>query len=283
MQGKIELIKSDGTKSSIDLISLFNISINGTDKEFILLTADEVDQNGLIKIMAAEVKDGKLEKITDQSDWSEVKNAMRSIISSSKGNYTYINPGDVALSFVVGNDYARVIAVQDAAKAQLIKDYAENKPAPVIPEPEEKPEPEDPNKDIYPQDSADKSGDEVSPGIAEVDPNAPVSNPFETEPNLDTSSTTNEEPVVTPTEQVAEVEPAPLKDIVNNSVDLANDNENNQAARDVLINKIIAAVDEYIESTTSDKENLEISALKTNIESMQEQLKAMADTINTQE
>lgn len=314
MQEKIELIKNDGTKNSIDLISLFNVDIAGNKKEFILLSANEIDQNGLIKIMAAEVHDGKLDKITDQNDWTVVKNVMRSIISSSKGDYTYINPGDVALSFVVSDDFARVIAVQESAKAQLEKDYNESKPAPVATQ-EEAPQPvADPNSVIYPKTDETPTGEEVSPGIAEVnsiDPSKETedfpqefTNDFTN--NIDITNNNLEEPSVqnvpeetqssniapesseestfdtSAQEQVSNIEPAPLKDIVNNEI--SNDEVNpNDSARQILIDKIMSAVDEYIETTTHSKESLEITALKTSIKTMQEELNEMANALNTQE
>jgi hypothetical protein len=306
MQGKVELIKNDGTKTSIDLISLFNIA----DKNYILLTANEVDQNGLIKIMAADVIDGKLEKIVDQGQWTAVKNAMRSIISSSKGEFTYVNPGNVALSYVVNDDFARVIAVQEAAKMQLIKDYEDNKPEP---EKVEEPAPvvENPDAVIYPHDDNVQSGDEVSPGISEegtdnssddnqVDEDTPAEEPKEEETNTasmdevniptefptdiptDNNETTEVKTSTSNTESVENVEPAPLKDIVD---DFANkEAKTMDEARANLINIITAAVDEYVETIKKNNdESLEINALKTNIKAMQEQLNAMADTLNTQE
>ena len=307
MQGKVELIKSDGTKTSIDLISLFSVKLGEIEKNYILLTANEVDQNGLIKIMAAEVIDGKLEKITDQGQWAAVKSAMRAIISSSKGDFNYVNPGNVALSYVVSDDFARVIAVQEVAKTQLIKDYEANKPSAPVEAEEPEPKEEDPAAVIYPHVEDTQSGDEVSPGISEngvdenkedaddstdeepaeqesgTEPTEPeVQNVFQTEPQVENDTESNVPVNNTNPETVASVEPAPLKDIVD---DFANrEAKDMDYAREKLVSIIMAAVDEYVDTIKKSKdESLEINALKTNIKAMQDQLNEMANALNTQE
>ena len=307
MQGKVELIKSDGTKTSIDLISLFSVKLGEIEKNYILLTANEVDQNGLIKIMAAEVIDGKLEKITDQGQWAAVKSAMRAIISSSKGDFNYVNPGNVALSYVVSDDFARVIAVQEVAKTQLIEDYEANKPSAPVEAEEPEPKEEDPAAVIYPHVEDTQSGDEVSPGISEngvdenkedaddstdeepaeqesgTEPTEPeVQNVFQTEPQVENDTESNVPVNNTNPETVASVEPAPLKDIVD---DFANrEAKDMDYAREKLVSIIMAAVDEYVDTIKKSKdESLEINALKTNIKAMQDQLNEMANALNTQE
>ena len=307
MQGKVELIKSDGTKTSIDLISLFSVKLGEIEKNYILLTANEVDQNGLIKIMAAEVIDGKLEKITDQGQWAAVKSAMRAIISSSKGDFNYVNPGNVALSYVVSDDFARVIAVQEVAKTQLIEDYEANKPSAPVEAEEPEPKEEDPAAVIYPHVEDTQSGDEVSPGISEngvdenkedaddstdeepaeqesgTEPTEPeVQNVFQTEPQVENDTESNVPVINTNPETVASVEPAPLKDIVD---DFANrEAKDMDYAREKLVSIIMAAVDEYVDTIKKSKdESLEINALKTNIKAMQDQLNEMANALNTQE
>ena len=307
MQGKVELIKSDGTKTSIDLISLFSVKLGEIEKNYILLTANEVDQNGLIKIMAAEVIDGKLEMITDQGQWAAVKSAMRAIISSSKGDFNYVNPGNVALSYVVSDDFARVIAVQEVAKTQLIEDYEANKPSAPVEAEEPEPKEEDPAAVIYPHVEDTQSGDEVSPGISEngVDENKEdaddstdeepaeqesgtettepeVQNVFQTEPQVENDTESNVPVNNTNPETVASVEPAPLKDIVD---DFANrEAKDMDYAREKLVSIIMAAVDEYVDTIKKSKdESLEINALKTNIKAMQDQLNEMANALNTQE
>ena len=127
MQEKIELIKSDGEKLTVDLISEFDCDVNGSPKRYVLLTANEIDQNGLVKILASNINGGKLVRIESDDEWAVVKNVMRSIISSSKGDFTYTNTSD-SMSFDIEDNYARVIAVQDSAKQALINDYNENKP-----------------------------------------------------------------------------------------------------------------------------------------------------------
>ena len=180
MLEKIEIIKAGGDTSSVDLISEFEVQVNDIARRYVLLTANEIDQNGLIKLLATEIKDKKLVRIESEDDWTVVKNVMRSIISGSAGDFAYINTSNVK-SYNVSDDYARIIAVQDAAKQALIKDYSDKKPqeaepaevAPAAPEVKE-----DPNANIYPQEKVDTPiGSEVVAGIAEVKPDAPAPEP----------------------------------------------------------------------------------------------------------
>lgn len=294
-QKKVELIKNNGTKSTIDLISLFKIKKNDTEKDYALLTANEVDQNGLIKILAAEVKDGKLERIADQGDWTLVKNVMRSIISSSKGDFNYINLGDVALSYVVDDNFARIIAVQEAAKMQLIKDYEANKPeVKVVKEPVKEPV-KDPNEIIYPQNEEAKADNEVIPGISEADAKVDVKNadasnvpdentifnqaPVEKEEPQNLNSALENAINLNKDEFVSKVEETPLKDMVTNTA--LDSTSKNSDARKKLIEAIENAVDEYLNSVKED--SLEIATLKTNINVMQEQLDSINKALNTQE
>ncbi len=124
MLEKIEIIKSDGTRSTLDLICEFET----LSKHYVLMTANELDQNGLIKIIAAQIDNDKMIRIESEDDWTTVKNVMRSIISSSKGDFTYLNSSD-NMSYNVDDDYSRIIAVQEVAKEALIKDYQEKMPA----------------------------------------------------------------------------------------------------------------------------------------------------------
>ena len=272
MQGKLNVTKVDSSVVSLDILS--GLVING--KKYILSTANEMDQNGLVKILASEVLDGKAIKIESDSDWTEVKNAMRSIISSSKGDFEYHNFGD-SISLTAGGDtFARVIAIQEVAKDELIKDYSAKRPELVVPE--VKVEVKDPNSAIYPEGGNNdaSSSSEVVPGISEIDTNNQTSEivtndnkPVEDEPVV---QDINPEPVVTKVED-------------NNTQTVNNLSEpvvkiEGDSPRDILVSKIMAAVDEYLASTNSSSGNSEISALKSNIASMQEQLKAMSASLN---
>jgi uncharacterized protein YrzB (UPF0473 family) len=262
MMEKVELIKNDGSKLSLDLLSMLNAQDN--NKKYIILTANEIDQNGLIKVLVSEIDNGKLVKVTNDNDWSIVKNIMRAIISSSKGNFEYLSPNGSALSFVINDDFARVIAVQEPAKEQLTKDYEAKKPAPQIEKPKEEPKPVDPNAAIYPQsDSAQPINNEITPGIAEV-ANTPI------------TSVASE----MPSDEPAFENVAPEVETVKN-VEVPNDD----TAKQIMMNKIMAAVEEYLKTNngSSQSTDLEIDTLKNNIKVMQDQLNAMANAINTQE
>lgn len=165
MLEKLEITKENGEVLSVDIISAFKISNDNGWKIYCLTTANELDQNGLVKILASEVMGDRLVKITDDKEWMNVKNVMRSIISSSPDSYSYVN---IAKSFNATVDFARVIAVQDSAKMQLINDYNAKKPvekekvAPAAPVVDESVAPA-----IYPKDNPSVTiGSEVVPGIA---------------------------------------------------------------------------------------------------------------------
>ena len=218
MLEKVEIIKRDGSKLNLDLISEFSVKQGDAVKKFALLTANEIDQNGLIKLLASEITGGQLIKISDDADWTLVKNIMRSIISGSAKDFTYTNTSD-NMSFNVDDDYARIIAVQDAAKQALVKDYEANKPqveAPVEVSPQTS---VDDHAGIYPTESVSAPiGSEIVPGIAETSADAPAIENVEPVPaesaeeiaaqegvnEVDETPAINEEEAVAETPQVDE-------------------------------------------------------------------------------
>ena len=327
MQGKIIITKGDSSTQTIDIISCFSIKVGAAEKYYYLSTANEVDQNGLIKILASEVSGDKLLKIESQDEWTLVKNVMRSIISSSVGDFEYVNFGDEVKLTTTELEYgfARIIAIQDSAKDQLVKDYLEKRPDVSKPG-EVKEEVQDPNAGIYPSSDTNEQTSEVIPGISEVSEvpegttedvapvvDAPVEQPQEETPVEETSEPVPteiaepaapieepaapvadiEEPAVPVTEEpvqeevqqenpepavvtedvsaVASVEPAPETTIPS---------ADGGDARQILINKITEAVDEYVNSLGLTKsDDTEINALKTSISTMQEQLKQMSESL----
>ena len=220
MLEKLEITKENGEVLSVDIISAFKISNDNGWKIYCLTTANELDQNGLVKILASEVVGDRLVKITDDKEWMNVKNVMRSIISSSPDSYSYVN---IAKSFNATVDFARVIAVQDSAKMQLINDYNAKKPveeekvAPAAPVVDESVAPA-----IYPKDNPSVTiGSEVVPGIAIDNPSVssvndiPIDNQGVAE-NIAVAPEVASEPVaidspVVPTSDVA----APVEESVN--------------------------------------------------------------------
>ena len=250
MQEKVELLKNDGEIINVDLVSEFDCDVNGSKKRYILLTSNEIDQNGLIKIYASTIVDSKLLRIEAEDEWTIVKNIMRSIISSSKGDFTYTNTSD-NMSYEIDDNYARVIAVQDSAKQALIDDYNEKKP--MNPEKERTREENkvNPNAAIYPTESVTAPiGSEVVPGIAEVPEEKEEVEETPVAPEI--SAPVQEAAVATPTI------------------------ETNDSARDELINSIIAAVDKYINS----KSTAESNEVHEKITKMQEELKRMTESLN---
>lgn len=278
MLEKLEITKENGEVLSVDIISAFKISNDNGEKIYCLTTANELDQNGLVKILASEVMGDRLVKITDDKEWMNVKNVMRSIISSSPDSYTYVN---VAKHFNATVDFARVIAVQDSAKMQLIDDYNAKKPveeehvAPAAPVVDESVAPA-----IYPKENPSVAiGSEIVPGIS-ID-NSSVSSvndiPINNQgialnaaadspvvPTLDVAAPTDDgvshqitdEPAFSFSTTVdvptfldasgahpAVDDPSPVVPEVSADVNIDNDN-----AKQILVDKIMAAVNEYIAS-----------------------------------
>ena len=278
MLEKLEITKENGEVLSVDIISAFKISNDNGWKIYCLTTANELDQNGLVKILASEVMGDRLVKITDDKEWMNVKNVMRSIISSSPDSYTYVN---VAKNFNATVDFARVIAVQDSAKMQLIDDYNAKKPveeehvAPAAPVVDESVAPA-----IYPKENPSVAiGSEIVPGISidnssvssvndipinnqGIALNAAADSPVVPTPDVaaptddGVSHQITDEPAFSFSTTVdvptfldasgahpAVDDPSPVVPEVSADVNIDNDN-----AKQILVDKIMAAVNEYIAS-----------------------------------
>lgn len=159
---KIEILKDNNDKLIVDAISAFSIEFNNLVHNFCIATSNELDQNGLVKLLVSEITDSGLIKISDEGLWGEVKNVMRAIISGSSYNYTYIK---MPKSIKATNDFSRVIAVQEAAKTQLISDYMAKKPNDNVVAPVSDSLINNPA--IYPTETPDGAiGQEVTPGIS---------------------------------------------------------------------------------------------------------------------
>ena len=285
MLEKLEITKENGEVLSVDIISAFKISNDNGWKIYCLTTANELDQNGLVKILASEVMGDRLVKITDDKEWMNVKNVMRSIISSSPDSYTYVN---VAKNFNATVDFARVIAVQDSAKMQLIDDYNAKKPveeehvAPAAPVVDESVAPA-----IYPKENPSVAiGSEIVPGISidnssvssvndipinnqGIALNAAADSPVVPTPDVaaptddGVSHQITDEPAFSFSTTVdvptfldasgahpAVDDPSPVVSEVSADVNIDNDN-----AKQILVDKIMAAVNEYIASMSKSVDN----------------------------
>lgn len=159
---KIEILKDSNDKIVVDAICAFSIEFNNTVHNFCIATANELDQNGLVKLLVSEIVDNALLKISDEALWGEVKNVMRAIISGSSYTYSYIK---MPKSIKASNDFARVIAVQEAAKTQLISDYMAKRPVETVSVSQANNLIDNPA--IYPTENPDTGiGHEVTPGIS---------------------------------------------------------------------------------------------------------------------
>lgn len=78
---KFVIVDESGTKKDAERLSLFKLKDN--EKTYIVYTFNEIDENDMIKLYVAILndKDGvySLENITDNEEWTKVKDAMRKI------------------------------------------------------------------------------------------------------------------------------------------------------------------------------------------------------------
>lgn len=78
---KFVIVDETGTKKDAERLSLFKLK--DSKKTYIVYTFNEVDDNDMIKLYVAILNDNdgvySLENITDNDEWTNVKNAMRKI------------------------------------------------------------------------------------------------------------------------------------------------------------------------------------------------------------
>ena len=243
MQEKVELLIDGNDTITQELLSEFEINDGGNVKRFILLTNNDIDQNGLIKILASEIDGGQIKRIDSDDDWTKVKNVMRSIIAASPEPITYINTA-VNKSFNATQDHARIIAVQDTAKQAIAKDYFDKRPD-VEEAPEVAPAPVvDENANIYPTDNTVAPiGSEIANGISETPQNVPTAE--------------NNAPV--------EDEDAPVQ---NYEAPVVNDVNLDEVLRDYkeqLMQEVTMAIDKYIDNIKLTIENNELKNIIANL------------------
>ena len=236
MQEKVELLIDGNDTITQELLSEFEINDGGNVKRFILLTNNDIDQNGLIKILASEIDGGQIKRIDSDDDWTKVKNVMRSIIAASPEPITYINTA-VNKSFNATQDHARIIAVQDTAKQAIAKDYFDKRPD-VEKAPEVAPAPVvDENANIYPTDNTVAPiGSEIANGISETPQNVPTAE--------------NNAPV--------EDEDAPVQNYEAPVVSDVNLDEVLRDYKEQLMQEVTMAIDKYIDNIKLTIENNEL-------------------------
>lgn len=78
---KFVILDESGTKKDAERLSLFKLK--DSEKTYIVYTFNEVDDNDMIKLYVAILKDTdgvySLENITEDEEWTKVKDAMRKI------------------------------------------------------------------------------------------------------------------------------------------------------------------------------------------------------------
>ncbi len=82
----ITVIAKDGTEREAEILSIFNIK--RFNKDYILYTFGEKDENDMVKIYASTLikKDGiySFDSIDEQEEWDAVKEIMREIAKSEE-------------------------------------------------------------------------------------------------------------------------------------------------------------------------------------------------------
>lgn len=78
---KLSIINEDGTKEEVDLLICF--SFNDTNKEYVVYTKNEKDENGNITIYVSSVnRTGDLPRmgaIESDEEWSRIKDVLREL------------------------------------------------------------------------------------------------------------------------------------------------------------------------------------------------------------
>ena len=123
MAERLVITKDNGENVTVEFVCAF--AIPQMQKQFLITTMNEIDPNGLVILNVSEIQNKKLIRVVSDDDWSRIKQVMRSIISSSVGDFKYLPYFNTINSNI---DYARNISVQGVAKDQLVKDYGEKKP-----------------------------------------------------------------------------------------------------------------------------------------------------------
>ena len=75
----------DGTKEEVEVLLLFNF--NDNNKEYVIYTKNEVDENGNVTIYISNVtKNGDnvvLSTVSDDNEWTRIKNVLRGLSKSA--------------------------------------------------------------------------------------------------------------------------------------------------------------------------------------------------------
>jgi len=185
MPEKISIVKESGETVSSNIVSVFTIP--DTEKKYIITTENAVDPHGLTVLHVSEIVDGELKKIATDEEWSSIKTIMRAIISGNVGSYKYLPAVEVIKA---EGQYSRDISVSASASKQMIDNYSAADTSGAE---------ENSGNTIFPENKEEVSEDnEVMPGIAEVNENAPAEAPAPAPAEEVTAPVAEPAPVETP-------------------------------------------------------------------------------------
>ena len=123
---KIKLSLPIGNSVEKSLLSAFSVG----EKKYVVMDAESVGSMGLPIILVSAFSGENLSKIIDQSEWTSVKEALKSIISG--GNVQYINiPQNLTADEIFYNQLTLPLASFDVLKNSYKPQEVEMNPAPV--------------------------------------------------------------------------------------------------------------------------------------------------------
>ena len=117
MDEKINVIENSNNVI-YDFISSFKVLNN----DILLMTKNEYDENGNIKLICTKIYNNILLRIDDDL-WTNVKIAMRDIVSGNSGNYSFIKLN--SNNYESSEDYIRSIGLKVSEKDKIVHDYKE--------------------------------------------------------------------------------------------------------------------------------------------------------------
>lgn len=83
---KIIVLDENGKESEAEVLTIF--TLKGNNKQYMLYTLNETDENSMVKIYASRLleKDGvySFETIEDDNEWTQVKDAMKQIAKAGQ-------------------------------------------------------------------------------------------------------------------------------------------------------------------------------------------------------
>lgn len=201
---KITINLSNGSTLEKKLITAFSTGVG----EYVILDNEAVGSMGLPIILVSKYMNNSLVKITDQNEWEQVKESLKTIISGGNMNYIVLNP-------TIGGEevFYTQLTLPEASFNALKLNYKVD----VAPAVTEDPIPS--IEDIKIEEPVPTPQEEVvetPPTIEPVVPEKPVTPEIEISPTIPPQPVVEPQPIVDP--QLEEPAPQPIGPVVNQEV-----------------------------------------------------------------